>query len=142
MAGLAFAGGAAYHLRRLRAANVALAAGRDRLLEARHLARKSFERLIDASAERFLARGAAHDAADRDHLRRIRDEYLAWPLEPDPPDGLRYRARGLLRLARLFDRLHWGPAALESVRKLLAEAGKVPTEEVQDLMFPSLMIQR
>jgi flagellar FliL protein len=33
-------------------------------------------------------------------------------------------------------------AALEAVRNLLAEAGKVPSEEVQDLMFPSFMIQR
>lgn len=33
-------------------------------------------------------------------------------------------------------------AALEAVRTLLAEAGKVPAEEVQDLMFPSFMIQR
>ncbi|MFM7272297.1 MAG: flagellar basal body-associated FliL family protein [Gammaproteobacteria bacterium] len=33
-------------------------------------------------------------------------------------------------------------AALEAVRKLLEEAGKVPPEEIQDLMFPSFMIQR
>jgi tetratricopeptide (TPR) repeat protein len=119
VATLALSGGAVYHLRRLQAATVALESGRDQLIQAQALARKSFERLTDASAERFLARGAALDDADRDHLRRIRDEYQAWPLGPDPVAGLRYRAAGLVRLARIFERLGWMNDAVDTVRVAL-----------------------
>ncbi|MFM7250467.1 MAG: protein kinase domain-containing protein [Planctomycetaceae bacterium] len=117
---LAVSGGAAYHLRRLQVATVALEAGRDQLIQAQALARKSFERLTDASAERLLARGAALDAADRDHLRQIRDEYLAWPMGADAVAGLRYRAAGLVRLARIFERLGWTSDVLDTVRMSLA----------------------
>jgi len=115
VAALALGGGAVYHLRLLQAATVALEAGRDQLIQAQVLARKSFERLTDASAERFLARGAALDDSDRDHLRRIRDEYRVWPLDPDPMEGLRYRAAGLMRLARIFERLGWRSDVLDTV---------------------------
>lgn len=64
------------------------------------------------------------------HMPAIRHE-LIMLFSRQTPETLAAAKREELRLA-----------ALESVRKLLAEAGKVPTEEVQDLMFPSLMIQR
>ncbi len=120
-------GGVAYHVHRLRAANVAVTASRDEAIEAQALARRSFERLTDTTAERFLARGAALDDADRDHLRRIRDQYRDWPLEPDRATGLRFRAAGLERLSRIFQRLHRMEDALESVRAAIGSLDELAT---------------
>jgi hypothetical protein len=113
---LVLAGGTLYHLRRFQVAAMALVASHDRVVEAQARARQSFERLSDTAAERFLSRGAALDDADRDHLRRISDEYRHWPLEPDPVTAARFKTAGLLRVAELFDRLHWLPDALETAR--------------------------
>lgn len=117
---LALVGGVAYHLHRLRAATVAVTASRDKAIEAQALARRSFDRLTDATAERFLARGEALDDTDRDHLRQIGDQYRSWPIDPDIADGLRFRAAGHQRLSRIFTRLHWTEDALESVRAAIA----------------------
>lgn len=116
VAGMALGSGTLYHLHRLRTASIALVASHGRVLEAHNRARRSFDRLTDAAAERFLARGAALDAADRDHLRQIRDEYRQWPLEPDVATATRFKVAGLTRVAELFDRLQWFPDALETVR--------------------------
>ncbi len=119
VAALALVGGTIYHLRRLDAATTALVASHDRVLEAQSMARRSFDRLTDTAAARFLARGAALDEADREHLRRIRDEYLAWPPDPDAATSARFKAAGLVRVAELFDRLHWPADALDTVRGAL-----------------------
>ena len=116
---IALTGVVAHHVRSLHAANTAATASRDDAVGAQELARRSFERLTDESAERFLARGAVLDDADRDYLRRIRDEYLAWPLQPDAVTGLRFRADGLMRVARIFERLCWLPDAHDSARSAL-----------------------
>ena len=116
LAAVASVAGVAFHVRRLEAARAALAAKRDEAIAAAGLARESFERLTDSTAERFLARGNALDAADRDHLRRIRDRYREWPLEPDEEAALHFRAAGLFRLTTLFDSLHWKEDAAETGR--------------------------
>ncbi|MBU6276135.1 MAG: serine/threonine protein kinase [Planctomycetes bacterium] len=127
VAALALAGGTLYHLRRLQTATAALVASHGRVLEAQGLARRSFERLTDAAAERFLARGAALDDADRDHLRQIRDEYCQWPLEPEAATAERFKAAGLARVAELFDRLHWLPDALEAAREAIGYLDGIET---------------
>jgi serine/threonine-protein kinase len=116
VAALALAFGTLYHLRRIQVATAALVASHGLVIDAQGQARRSFERLTDAAAERFLVRGTALNAADRDHLRRIRDEYRQWPLQPDRATACRFKAAGLVRVAELFDRLHWLPDALETVR--------------------------
>lgn len=117
---LALVAGVAYHVHSLRAANVAVTASRDKAIAAQALARRSFDRLTDATAERFLARGEALDDADRQHLRRIGEQYRNWELDPDIADGLRFRAAGHQRLSRIFSRLHWTDDALEAVRAAIA----------------------
>jgi len=108
------------YVRGLERANVAITASRDRAREAEELARRSFDRLTDDAAGRLIDRGNALDEADRDHLRRIRDQYIAWPLASDEGSGLRFRAAGLDRLARIFLRLNWFEDAIESVRASIA----------------------
>ncbi|MFM7250683.1 MAG: protein kinase domain-containing protein [Planctomycetaceae bacterium] len=108
-----------HHVRRLKRAHVAITASRDGAIEAAARARASFARLTDSTAERLLARGGVQDDGDRDHLRRIRDEYRDWPLEPDPAAALRFRAAGLDRLATIFLRLSWPDDGLEAVELAL-----------------------
>ncbi|MFM7077421.1 MAG: protein kinase domain-containing protein, partial [Planctomycetaceae bacterium] len=108
-----------HHVRRLERAHVAITASRDGAIEAAARARASFARLTDSTAERLLARGGVQDDGDRDHLRRIRDEYRDWPREPDPAAALRFRAAGLDRLARIFLRLSWPDDGLEAVELAL-----------------------
>jgi len=117
IATLVGAAASAHHVRSLGTAAVALRAKHDEAVATAALARESFERLTDSTAERFLARGTALDAADRDHLRQIRDRYLSWPLEPDENASLRFRATGLTKVATLFNRLAWLDDALDTTRR-------------------------
>lgn len=127
-----------HYVRGLARANAAIAASRDRAVAAENLARRSFDRLTDDSAGRLIARGHALDDDDREHLRRIRDQYRQWPLEPDDASGLRFRAAGLERLARIFVSLHWPDdaitsleAALECLDDLAARGHANPTDDGQ-----------
>lgn len=115
MAGVT-AAGALHHVRSQVFARQAMLAARDEALASARLARESFARLTDSSAARLLARGNALDAADRDHLRQLRERYRTWPLEPDGEAALRFRADGLFRLTNLFSSLHWPDDALETAR--------------------------
>lgn len=116
LAAAAALAGALHHVRSLEFVNRALVTKTDDAVAAAALARESFRQLTDSTATRFLARGSALDADDRDHLRRVRDRYLRWPLEPDEEAALHFRADGLARTAKLFDMLHWQDDALETVR--------------------------
>lgn len=107
--------GTAYHVARLRAAHADASQSRDAALAARELARRSFQRLTDGSAERLLVRGQALDQGNRDHLRHIREEYRNWPLEPDVAAGLRFRITGLRRVGMLFARLARPEEMLETI---------------------------
>lgn len=117
MAMLASVAASVHHVRSLGTAAVALRAKHDEAVAAAALARESFERLTDSTAERFFARGTALDAADRDHLRQIRDRYMSWPLEPDEDASLHFRAKGLTTVATLFNRLAWADDALDTTRQ-------------------------
>ena len=105
--------GAAYHVVELRQANVQITASRD-------LARDFLEDLTDASADRIIASRPPLTDADRDYLLGIRDRFLAWPLEPDAKDGLRFRMRGVQRIAEIFEQLRQDADALDSRRTMLA----------------------
>ena len=119
LAALAIAFGTAFHVRSVDVAREALAVKQDEAIAAAVLARASFARLTDATAERLLARGSALDEDDRDHLRQIRDGYDEWPLEPDEAAALHFRAAGLFRLTGLFNRLHWPDDALATAQACL-----------------------
>jgi len=114
-----------HHVRRLERAHVAITASRDGAIEAAARARASFARLTDSTAERLLARGGVQDDGDRDHLRRIRDEYRDWPLEPDPAAALRFRAAGLDRLAKIFLRLGLVDDCLDATRIAIDDLGSL-----------------
>jgi tetratricopeptide (TPR) repeat protein len=138
LAALAIAFGAAFHVRSVDVAREALAVKQDEAIAAAVLARASFARLTDATAERLLARGSALDEDDRDHLRQIRDGYGEWPLEPDEAAALHFRAAGLFRLTGLFNRLHWPDDALATAQACLPnmveldQRGILTPEEVSD----------
>ena len=108
--------GVAHHVRSLARSRAVVAAKAGEAIAAATLARESFARLTDGSAERFLARGQPLDAADRDHLLALRDRYRDWPLEPDEEAALHFRAVGLFRIALLLDRFNWKDDALETCR--------------------------
>jgi tetratricopeptide (TPR) repeat protein len=105
--------GVAYHVVELRRANVQITASRD-------LARDFLGDLTDASADRIIASRPPLTEADRAYLLGIRDRFLQWPLEPDAEDGLRFRMRGIQRIAEIFEQLRQAADALESRRMMLA----------------------
>jgi tetratricopeptide (TPR) repeat protein len=105
--------GVAYHVVELRRANVQITASRD-------LARDFLGDLTDASADRIIASRPPLTEADRAYLLGIRDRFLQWPLEPDAEDGLRFRMRGIQRIAEIFEQLRQDADALESRRMMLA----------------------
>jgi len=119
VAALALGGGSVYHFFRLQVVTAALTASRRWSVDAQDQARRSFQRLTDDTAERFLARGAPLEESDRDHLREIRAAWRGWPLAPDPVAALRFKAAGLARVADLFHRLQWLPDALETTREAI-----------------------
>jgi hypothetical protein len=130
-------GGTAYHVRSLRAAHAEVSVSRDAALAAAALARQSFQRLTDDTAERLLVRGKVLDDLDREHLCRVREEFRAWPLEPDRETGLRFRVAGLRRVATLFQRLEWPEEmlgtiglALEQIADLEHHGWLTPADEV------------
>ena len=108
--------GAAYHVIKLRRANVQITASRD-------LARDFLGDLTDASADRIIASRPPLSDADRAYLLGIRDRFLQWPLEPDAKDGLRFRMRGVQRIAEIFEQLRQDGDALDSRRMMLAPIG-------------------
>ncbi len=71
-----------------------------------------------------MARGAALDEADRGFLRKVRDEFLAWPPEPDPAAARRFRADGLARVGEIFQKIE----QLEESRACLTAAVKIREE--------------
>ena len=90
--------GPIYHVVELRRANEQIAATLD-------MARESLARLTDVSGEWMISGQAPLDAANRDALRDLRYRYARWPLLPDRAGGLRFRLRGLERLADIFTHL-------------------------------------
>ena len=116
----ALVAGTAYHVRSLERARLSISASRDEAVAAENLARRSFDMLTDASAERLISRNAALDDADRDHLRGIGIQYRQWPLDPDTASGLRFRAAGLERLSKIFLRLSWIDDAIDSAGAAIA----------------------
>ena len=52
--------------------------------------------------QRLLQRGTALNEEDLTFLKQIREQYLAWPLEPRPVEALQYRAAGLRQLGNIF----------------------------------------
>lgn len=116
LATVATAVGIAHHVRALERAEKTLTVTQTEALASAALARQSFARLTDSTAERLLVRGAALDEADRDHLRAVRARYRDWPLEPDEAAALHFRAAGLFRLANLFRSLRWQEETLETAR--------------------------
>lgn len=113
---VAMLAGIGHHLRSLARARAAVAAGRSDAMTAATLARDSFAKLTDESANRFLSRGKPLDPADRDHLIALRDRYRDWPLDPDPEAALHFRVAGLHRLTFLFERLNWRDETLQTCR--------------------------
>lgn len=125
MAAAALAIMGVHHVRRLERATVAITVSRDGAIQAAAAARAAFDTLTDSTAERLLARGGVQDQDDRDHLRRIRDEYRDWPLEPDPAAALRFRAAGLERLAKIFLRLGLIDDCLDATRIAIDDLGSL-----------------
>lgn len=115
-AGLA---GFVFHVTSLGAARAAAASSQDAARTARDHAREALARLTDDTIEAMLLRGPALGERDRNYLLSIRDQYRRWPLEPDAAAGLAFRAEGLDRVARLFNRVERPDDALECVVPLL-----------------------
>ncbi len=132
------AAGAAYHVAtitrslrdlaaeqaRTRDALASASGARDQAGRARDQARRALASLTDDVVGRLMQRGAALDEADRGFLRKLRDEYLAWPPEPDPAAARRFQADGLERVGEIFRKIE----QLEESRACLAAAVEVREE--------------
>ncbi len=124
-AGLAAIAGTTYHVIELKRANIRIAASRD-------LARDFLEDLTDSSADRIIASRPPLTEADRDYLLGIRNRFLQWPLEPDVEDGLRFRMRGIQRIAEIFEQLRQDGDALDSRRMMLATVQEMDARGIGD----------
>jgi serine/threonine protein kinase/tetratricopeptide (TPR) repeat protein len=129
-ASIAAIAGATYHVREVKQANI-------RIKNSREEARAFLTSLTDASAERIIASRRPPDAGDRDFLRGIRDSYLQMSIEPDADDGLRYRHRGLDRLAMIYAQLRLDEDALECVRLTLATIAEMDRRGIGDSQLES-----
>jgi hypothetical protein len=96
------AAGLGYHLVQLEKAGREIARRASEAERASRRAEDAAARLTDAAVRRLLVRGRPLDPGDEAYLKKVRDEYLAWPLEPDPRRGLAVRAEGLRGVAELF----------------------------------------
>lgn len=132
-ASLAAVAGTAYHVVELERANVRITASRD-------LAREFLEDLTDAAGDRIIASRPPLAEADREYLLVIRDRFLRWPLEPDAEDGLRFRIRGIRRIAQIFEQLRLENDALESRRMMLATIQALDRRGIGDATIESLRL--
>jgi len=105
--------GVCYFQQRISRSNQDLSVARDDT-------RQTLAKLTDESVERMIKRGKALDEEDRHFLRRIRGDYMQWPLEPDARTALLIRANGLRRLAQLFWQVDQYADALECGADLVA----------------------
>lgn len=96
------AAGLGYHLVQLDKAGREIARRAAEAEGASRRAEDAAARLTDAAVRRLLVRGRPLDPGDQAYLKKVRDEYLAWPLQPDPRRGLVVRAEGLRGVAELF----------------------------------------
>ena len=101
--------GMAYHLHTVSRSLIELTAAQTQTAQAlanagqhREKLRNSLIAITDSALARLLERGLALNESDRDYLRKIRDQFLEWPLEPDPLTAYKYQAEGLTRIAQLF----------------------------------------
>ncbi len=132
-ASLAAIAGVVYHVVELRRANVQITASRD-------MAQDFLGDLTDSSADRIIASRPPLADADRDYLLGIRDRFLQWPLEPDAEDGLRFRIRGVQRIAEIFEQLRQDADALDSRRMMLATMEELDRRGIGDETIESLRL--
>jgi len=125
VAAIAAIAGTAYHVVELERANVRITASLD-------LARDFLEALTESSADRIIASRPPLTEADRAYLLGLRDRFLRWPLEPDAEEGLRFRMRGVQRIAELLEQLRQDDDALESRRMMLATIDQLDRRGVSD----------
>ncbi len=107
LAGIA---GVAYHVASITDSLGKLAAERDRTeaalasaTSARDRARVALSSLSDDVVRRMMQRGAALDEADRAFLRKVRDLYANWPMEPEAGTPAAFRADGFARIGIVFE---------------------------------------
>ena len=90
------------------------------LRHARDTTQQALGKLTDESVERLIKRGKVIDEADREFLQRVRNDYLNWPLEPDPEAALLFRANGLRRISQLFWQVNHYEDAVQCGRDVVA----------------------
>ncbi len=119
--------GTAFQLARLRRANAEITRSRDAADDANAVARRSLARLTDAAVRRLMVRGEPLNDEDRRFLQMVRDDYVNWPLQPDPRTNLRFRADGLTQLAQLLFEIDQYSEALAAQEPLLTALEQLET---------------
>ena len=102
---LAGAAGVVFYLIRMEQANTKISQSLDEAQTARDTAQKTLAQLTDTAVERLIQRGSALNAGDQAFLRMVRDQYLEWPLNPDPREALLFRLAGLKRVAGILTQI-------------------------------------
>jgi len=60
------------------------------------------DRLTGDLIEQMILRSRPDDTGHLEFLRQVREEFAGWPLGSDPAEALRFRIKGLERVAELF----------------------------------------
>jgi len=120
IAGLvAGAAGIVFHLIQMDQANTKISHSLNDAQTARDTAQNALAKLTDTAVERLIQRGSALNAGDQAFLRMVRDQYLQWPLEPNPREALLFRLEGLKRVASLLAQIDQYAEAYDCQRSVL-----------------------
>ncbi len=127
---LAGAAGAVFYLIRMEQANTKISQSLDEARTARDTAQKTLARLTDTAVERLIQRGSALNAEDQAFLRMVRDQYLEWPLTPDPRAALLFRLAGLKRVATLLAQIDQYEAAYDCQQSILGTLDELDSRKL------------
>lgn len=113
-------GGFAWHSVSVARSDARAAQSEARAKAATAVATRSLDQLTGDLIEKMVLKSGPNEAGHLGFLRNIREEFSNWPLGDDPAAGMRFRLRGLRRVADLFFDVSQHDDALECHRRSLA----------------------
>lgn len=95
-------GGVIYHEATVAAARARIEQTVQRAETNADVAAHSMDRLTSDLIEKLVRQSRPDDTGHIEFLRQVRDDFVNWPLGDSPAEALRFRVKGLQRVAHLF----------------------------------------
>jgi tetratricopeptide (TPR) repeat protein len=128
----AAAGGLAYHFATVASARTQLDRSEQLAEQTAGVAARSMDRLTGDLIEQMILRSRPDDTGHLEFLRQVREEFAGWPLGSDPAEALRFRIKGLKRVARLFADVSQFDESLECHERILESLDALAALEPTD----------